>query len=201
MSTGSQTPNALKPSRPRLPIVGMIGPTNITRVSEAGGIDPALYKHYANEAGRLIAKLDAIIALVPDRGVALHALQGYQAAQGSWSLALAPDGGPSEDVATSNCEQNSTACDETLGGFTWHHQHANICELSDLLVCVGLSCGTMAEIVWTKWVRKPRILAVRSTMSGIPPEIIAETEIEFVETLAELEERMHDALAGARQAI
>ena len=70
MSIGSQTSNALKPSRPRLPIVGMIGPTNIARVSEAGGIDPALYKHYANEAGRLIAKLDAIIALVPDRGVA-----------------------------------------------------------------------------------------------------------------------------------
>lgn len=176
--------------RPRLPVIGLIGPTNIPRVSSASGIDPALYESYAREAGRLVAEMNAIIALCPDRGVALHALQEYQAAKGPWSIALAPDGGPSEDVATGNCQQNSAACNETVSGFTWHHQHANICELSDLMVCVGLSCGTMAEIVWTKWVRKPRILAMRGTMSGLPPEILAETQVEFVNTLEELESRM-----------
>ena len=182
---------------PPVPTVGMIGPTNIARVSRASKIDASLYEHYAFQAGRLVAEANAAITLVPDRGVALHAMQGYQAAGGPWSIALAPDGGPSEPVASSNCEQNAGQCHETLRGFTWHHQHAQICELSDLLVCVGLSCGTLTEIAWTKWVGKPRVLVMRETASFLPPEILAETQVEFMASLEELETWVNAELVAA----
>jgi hypothetical protein len=42
------------------------------------------------------------------------------------------------------------------------------------MVCVGLSCGTLAELAWTKWTPGPPVALVRGTMSGVPPEMLAE---------------------------
>lgn len=180
--------------RPRAPIVGLIGPTNLARISSASGIPEAHYGTTAYAAGQQIAKAGAALAVVPDRGVALLGLQGYRDSQGPWAVGLVPSGGPSESVATNNCLTNALQCDEVVGGFTWHHQHARMCELSDLMVCVGLSCGTLAEIAWTKWVQGPRILAMRNTLTALPKEILAETNITFVESLDDLTEQMSEAL-------
>ncbi|MET0867357.1 MAG: hypothetical protein ABWY35_04600 [Pseudorhodoplanes sp.] len=166
--------------RPELPIVGLIGPTNLARVSAASGIPQKIYEDTAVEAGRYIAEAGAAIALVPDRGIALHGLRGYRDAGGQWVIGLLPEGGPSDAEATSNCAGNAADCHEILRGFTWHHQHANLCLLCDLFVCVGLSCGTMAEIVWTKWTKQPRVIAVGGTFTTIPPEILAETDVATV---------------------
>jgi predicted Rossmann-fold nucleotide-binding protein len=163
--------------RPELPVVGLIGPTNLVRISAASGIPLKVYQDAATEAGKRIAEAGAAIALVPDRGVALHGLSGYRAAGGRWVIGLLPEGGPSDAEATANCVENASDCHEIIRGFTWHHQHANICLLSDLFVCVGLSCGTLAEIVWTKWTKRPRVLAIKDTFTAIPVEILAETDV------------------------
>ena len=97
-----------------------------------------------------------------------------------------PAGGPSDSEATPNCLANAAACDEIVEGITWHHQHAALCELADLMVCIGLSCGTLAEIAWTKWVRGPRVLALRQTFTAIPTEILAETDILLIDGIDEL---------------
>lgn len=167
--------------RPNLPIIGLIGPTNLERISAASGISLDFYRRCAVEAGRAIAESGAIVALVPDRGVAVHGLKGYRDAGGQWVIGLLPDGGPSDAEATSNCAGNAVACEEILEGFTWHHQHANLCLLCDLFVCVGMSCGTMAEIVWTKWTKQPPVLVVAGTITNIPTEILAETHVTSVQ--------------------
>lgn len=175
-----------KRQRPLQPVIGLIGPTNLQRIAQASGIPENHYRDSAYEAGRVVARLGAVLTVVPDRGVAVSGMRGYQEARGSWTIGLVPSGGPSDSVATGNCLENSGACDEVIDGFTWHQQHALMCELSDLLICVGLSCGTMAEIAWTKWVRGPKIFAMRDTLSTIPNEILAETDIDFVSSVEEL---------------
>ena len=183
-----------EPRHPRRPIVGLIGPTNLHRISTASGIPEALYRDTAYAVGKVIAQSGAALAVVPDRGVALFGIQGYRDAEGPWIVGLTPSGGPSESVATANCLSNAAQCNEVVSGFTWHHQHARICEMSVLMVCVGLSCGTLAEIAWTKWVGGPRILAMRNTLTGLPKEILAETNIAFAESLEDLAERMSGML-------
>lgn len=179
-----------KHKRPELPIIGLIGPTNLKRISQASGIPENRYRDAAYHAGRAIARMNAMLTIVPDRGVAMSGMHGYREAQGAWTVGLVPAGGPSDSVATQNCLENSVACDEVIDGFTWHHQHAFICEFSNLLICVGLSCGTIAEIAWSKWVRGPKILVMRDTLSGIPKEILAETDVEFVNSIDELEAKV-----------
>jgi hypothetical protein len=58
------------------------------------------------------------------------------------------------------------------------------------MVGVGLSCGTLAEIAWTKWVRKPDVLVLGTTISQIPPEIAAEARVRILGGLLELEEEL-----------
>lgn len=176
-----------KRKRPDLPVIGLIGPTNIRRISQASGRPEQLYRDSALRAGELIAKHQAIMAMVPDRGIAMSGLRGYTSAQGAWTIGLVPEGGPSDSVATPNCVENAAACDEVIDGFTWHHQHAAICQLSDLLVCIGLSCGTLTEIAWTKWVRGPRVLALAETFTAIPVEILAETDVVLIDSLDALD--------------
>ena len=183
-----------KQKRPELPIVGLIGPTNLQRISQASGIPESRYRDAAYQAGRAIARTQAMLTIVPDRGVAVAGMRGYREAQGAWTIGLAPAGGPSDSVATKNCLENSVACDEVIDGFTWHHQHAFICEFSSLLICVGLSCGTIAEIAWTKWVRGPKILVMRDTLTAIPKEILAETDVEFVDSIDELDAKLSPLL-------
>jgi len=185
--------------RPNIPVIGLIGPTNLRRIAEASAIPERRYRDCALEAGAVIARHRAILAMVPDRGIAMSGLQGYSAARGMWTIGLVPDGGPSDSVATPNCLENAAACDEVLGGFTWHHQHAALCELSDLMICVGLSCGTITEIAWTKWVRKPRVLALRETFSAIPAEILAETDVVLIDDLHDLDAAVAQELKAARK--
>ncbi|NEK19007.1 hypothetical protein [Rhizobium leguminosarum] len=183
-----------KAGRPPAPVVGLIGPTNLAKMSNFSGITEQIYEDHAYHTGKLVADHGATIALVPDRGVALAGLNGYRDAGGEWIIGLVPSGGPSDAVATPNCLDNALICNEVLSDFTWHHQHALICELSDLLVCVGLSCGTIAEIAWTKWVKGPKILALANTMTSVPPEILADVDMEFVSSLASLESRLAEIL-------
>ena len=67
------------------------------------------------------------------------------------------------------------------------------------MVCVGLSCGTVAEIAWTKWVKGPRILAMRDTITALPREILAETDVVFIESFGDLGRQMADALFHGAQ--
>lgn len=183
-----------KQKRPELPIIGLIGPTNLQRISQASKIPECRYRDAAYQAGRAIARTGAMLTIVPDRGVAVAGMRGYREAQGAWTIGLVPAGGPSDSVATKNCLENSVACDEVIDGFTWHHQHAFICEFSSLLICVGLSCGTIAEIAWTKWVRGPKILVMRDTLTAIPKEVLAETDVEFVDSIDELDAKVSQLL-------
>ena len=173
--------------RPDLAVVALIGPTNLARISLASGLPVSTYEDCASGAGAAVARNNAILAVVPDRGVALVGARAYRAEKGAWLIGLVPDGGPSDSVATSNCRLNAAGCDEVLDGFTWHHQHATLCQLSDVMICVGLSCGTLTEIAWTKWLRGPRVLALRKTFESIPREILAETDVQMIDDLAELD--------------
>jgi len=55
--------------------------------------------------------------------------------------------------------------------------------LAEIMLCIGLSCGTMGAIVWTKWVGGPPVAVIEPLISGIPPEIKAETDIRLVADL------------------
>lgn len=164
-------------------IVGIIGPTDVDVTAKAAGLDPAICKSVARAAGEGLAKRGYPVVLVPDRGVALLAAQAYRAAGGPWLIGVIPHGGTSAQVATTCCENNRYLCHETVEDLEWTAQHERICKLSDVLLCIGLSCGTLCEIAWTKWVGSTPVIVIRPLVSGIPPEVLAETDVRWADDL------------------
>jgi len=163
--------------------IGIIGPTDIAVTTRAAGLDPAACEHAAREAGESLARQGHEVVVVPDRGVALLAAQAYRAAGGRRLIGIIPHGGTSAQAATSCCQSHRNLCDETVEDLSWTEQHERICQLSDLLLCIGLSCGTLSEIAWTKWVGNTPVVVIRPLVSGIPPEMAAETDLHWVEDL------------------
>ena len=163
--------------------VGIIGPTDIDVTSKAAGLDPAVCKRTAVVAGEGLAHRGHTVVLVPDRGVAALAAQAYRAAGGPHLIGIIPHGGTSAQAAAACCESHRDLCHETVEDLSWNAQHERICQLADVLVCIGMSCGTIAELAWTKWVGNTPIIAIRPLMSGIPPEVEAETDVRWVEDL------------------
>ena len=174
--------------------VGIIGPTDIQVTAESAGLDPAACGSMASAAGENLARGGYQLVVVPDRGVGLLAAQAYHDAGGRRLIGIIPHGGTSAQAASSRCEEHRHLCHETVEDLTWTGQHERICQMSDVLLCIGLSCGTMSEIAWTKWVGNTPVVVIEPLVSGIPPEIQAETALHLVEGLQsffELLSEMH----------
>ncbi len=165
--------------------IAVIGPSDIDRVAEAAEIDPARIQAAAAAAGRLLAAAGHELVVCPDRGVAVIAARAYRAASGKGIHGLIPVSGDSAQMATSRVEMNSTLCDRTDRGLTWYEQHSRIVRAADAMICLGLSCGTICEIAWTKWTKRIPVYALRGLGSAVPPEIEAETDVRYVESLEE----------------
>ena len=163
--------------------IGIIGPTNILLTATAAGLDPAACANAARAAGEGLARRGHELLVVPDRGVALLAAEAYRAAGGRRLIGIFPRGGTDIQDALTECDEHRSLCHETIEGLNWTEQHERICQLSEALLCIGLSCGTVAEIAWTKWVGHRPVVVIRPLVSGMPPEIAAETELIWVEDL------------------
>ena len=178
--------------------VGIIGPTAVDVTAIAAGLDPAVCKRTAQAAGEGLARRDYTVVLVPDRGVALLAAQAYRAAGGPRLIGIIPHGGTSAQAATTCCENNRHLCHETVEDLTWTEQHERMCQLADVLLCIGMSCGTIAEVAWTKWVGNTPVVVIRPLVSGIPPEVLAETDVHWVTDLEGFYEFLHALAAQER---
>jgi SLOG-like protein len=160
--------------------VALIGPTNIDRVTRAAGVDPESVREAAAAAGTCIARGRHRLVVVPDRGVAVIGLAAYRAAGGVEAVGIVPTAGPSEQVDGERIADGSIAthldeCDVVIREYTWFEQHHTIGRLSDAMVCIGLSPGTLAELAWTKWTPGPPTAIIAGTSSVPPPELLAET--------------------------
>jgi len=165
--------------------IAVIGPSDIERVAQAAGVDPTKIHAAADEAGRLLASAGHELVVCPDRGVAVVAAKAYRAAKGKGIHGLIPISGDSAQSASSRVEINSALCDMTDRALTWYEQHSRIVRVADAMICAGLSCGTICEIAWTKWTKRIPVYVVKGLISALPPEIEAETDIRYVESVEE----------------
>lgn len=161
--------------------VAVIGPTNIIRVGGAADLEPRVYTDAAAAVGRLLAVAGAGLIVVPDRGVAVAAMDAYLEHGGLKLTGICPSSGVSEPAAAVAVQARRDRCHEVIDDCSWYEQHYRIGVLSDRMVCVGLSCGTIAELAWTKWTPGPPVALIRGTMSGVPPEIAAEIPAEVID--------------------
>lgn len=170
--------------------IAIIGPTAIETVAAAGGWSAEECRRLAAQAGEELAARGHELVVVPDRGVGLIAAEAYRRAGGPKVIGLIPRGGSNLQARIAECEQHRDLCDVVVDDLTWDEQHPRLCQLADALLCIGLSCGTIAEIAWTKWTGYKPVFVLRELVSAIPPEIMAETNVQLVGGLEEVWDRI-----------
>jgi len=163
--------------------VAIIGPTDVPKVASAAGLEAEAYQRCVTEAATGLARRGHELVVVPDRGIGLWAAEAYRQAGGPKMIGLIPSGGTGMQKETSECPKHRHLCDVVIDDLTWTEQFPRICQLAEIMLCIGLSCGTIGEIVWTKWVGGPPVGVIEPLISGIPPEIMAETDIRLVADL------------------
>jgi len=163
--------------------IAIIGPTDVSKMASAVGLEAETYRRCVAEAAIELARRGHELVVVPDRGVGLWAAEVYRQAGGPRVIGLIPSGGTGIQEDTSECRKHRHLCDVVIDDLTWSEQFPRICQLAETMLCIGLSCGTMGEIVWTKWVGGPPVVVMAPLISGIPPEIMAETDIRLVSDL------------------
>jgi len=176
--------------------VGIIGPTNAALMEEKAGLSSGTLEAAAAEIGGFLAEQSLVMVCVPLKGVPLWVLESYKRARGKDSLALWPR--PSNLAETSQAQSlgHPELADRVKDDLTWGEEPFELAKISDCLVALGLSCGTMIEMVATKWIKNTPVLAVRSLMTGIPAEITAELDLILCDDVEALKEMIRETLAG-----
>lgn len=77
---------------------------------------------------------------------------------------------------------------------TWGDEPFELAKASDCLAVIGLSCGTMVEMVAKKWIKQTPVLVVTSLMTQIPVEVACELNLHYCEDIASLKQSITDLL-------
>jgi hypothetical protein len=179
----------------RLKWVGIVGPTKVSLMEAKVRLSEGALVSAARELGAFLAEHGFGMVCVPVKGVPLGALEAYSQAGGRHSLALWPKlTGLVEQRAETN-RGNPHLADRIRDDLTWKEAPFELAKSSDCLVSIGLSCGTMLEMIATKWLGARPIFAIRSLMTGVPDEIAVELDLRLSDSVVSLKSMVLDLLA------
>lgn len=138
-------------------VVAVIGPTDISKAEMTDPIAEGSLLRAAEAVGDLLAATGKRLLCVPDKGVARAVFLAYGARNPQHpAQVLAPVDDP-------NLARFKRADWLTTLGFpaliesdvTWESQAKTLVERADAIVAVGMAVGSIMEILWTKWIRRP----------------------------------------------
>jgi hypothetical protein len=170
--------------------VGIVGPTNTTLIEKTAGLPAGTLEEAAREIGAFLAEQSLPMACVPVKGVPLWALEAYHQAGGRDSLALWPRLGEEFEAGTQTTPGKPELAVQMRDDLTWSQEPFELAKICRCLVAIGLSCGTMVELIATKWMQRRPVLCLSRLMTGIPFEIAAELNVRYCDTIALMKQEL-----------
>jgi len=143
--------------------IGIIGPTKINEKEKE------IIKQIAK------ASKNYKIILTPDKGVAEFFSQEYKKNNGEEIIGIIPK----EDKEFGYNWLNLDIIDKEINCKTWRNQPETLDENSDILICFGLSPGSMIEICYTKWF-KAKIYLIKELCENLPKKTREKLDIEYI---------------------
>mgnify|MGYP001616960450 CR=1 FL=1 len=157
--------------------VGIIGPTNIPKLSKLTKKPAGFYLQKAREIGEILAKIGCELWVNSDKGKAANIARAYKKSGGRKLVILYPaKGEPWPNEHTKPYKKNA---DEFRKEPDWFWTNYNVISLPDVCICTGLSAGTLSELAYIKWNYKfkrgklKKLITVRELLRDkkLPPEI------------------------------
>jgi hypothetical protein len=174
--------------------VGIVGPTNTSLIEETAGLSTGALERAAREIGAFLAEQSLPMVCVPVKGVPLWALEAYQQAGGEDSMALWPGLGDQFEAGTQTTPGKPELAGQMRNDLTWSEEPFELAKICRCMVAIGLSCGTMVEIIATKWMKRRPVLCLSNLMTAVPAEIAAELNIRYCDSIARLKQDLSDLM-------
>jgi hypothetical protein len=179
-----------------MPRVGVIGPTDVALIERVVSLHMGTLERTARRFGVFLAQNCLDLVCVPDRGVALWALESYRESGGNQAFALSPVGADTLDDPRDETPTHTRLAQSVRRDMTWDEAPAEMVRECDCFVCFGLSCGTLVELAWTKWIKQFPVFVMQPYVSGIPIEIASEIDLRLFNTLDDIEDAVRRFCIG-----
>ncbi len=175
--------------------IGIVGPTNTALMEETAGLPAGVLEKSAREIGAFLADQSLPMVCVPVKGVPLWALEAFHQAGGNDSLALWPGLGDQFEAGTQTTPGRPELAGQMRDDLTWAQEPFELARICRCLVAIGLSCGTMVEIIATKWQKRRPVLCLSQLMTAVPAEIAAELNLQYCDSVERLKQDILSLLA------
>jgi hypothetical protein len=174
--------------------VGIIGPTNLQKLSKLTKKPVRFFLGRAQKMGKLLAEAGCEIWVNSDKGMAEKIARAYKKSGGKKLVILYPRKG--EPWPNEHAKPYIKYADEIRKEPNWFWTNYNVTALPDVGVCAGLSAGTLSELAYIKWNYKlkrgnlKKLIAIREFLRGrkLPPEIEVDIKkiLVYIKTVEEL---------------
>ena len=168
--------------------IGIVGPTNTALIEKSAGLSTGALEKAAREIGAFLAQQSLPMACVPVKGVPLWALEAFHQAGGRDSLALWPRLGDQFEAGTQTTPGKPELAGRMRDDLTWAEEPLELAKICRCMIAIGLSCGTLVEIIATKWMQRRPVLCLSALMTAIPPEVAAELNIRHCDSMERLKQ-------------
>jgi len=157
--------------------VGIIGPTNLRKLSKLTKKPVKFFLGRAEKIGELLAEAGCELWVNSDRGMVENVARSYKQNNGKKLVILYP--GKAEPWPNKHARPYKKNADVLRKEPNWFWANYNVTALPDLCICAGLSAGTLSELAYIKWNYQlkrgnlKRLIAIKELLRDrkLPPEI------------------------------
>ncbi len=156
---------------------GLIGPTNLQKISKLTSKPVDFFLEKAEEIGRILAESGSELWVNSDKGMLSRVAQSYKKNKGKKLVVLWP--ARAEPWPNEQAKPYIREADKIRNEANWFWANYDVVSLPDVSICAGLSAGTLSELAYIKWNYQlgrgnlKKLVAVRELLRGerLPPEI------------------------------
>ena len=174
--------------------VGIIGPTNLPKLSKLTKKPIKLLLNKAQLVGRILAEEGCECWINSDKGMLVAVGREYKKSGGKKLVVLYPDKG--EPWPKEHAKPYIRYADELRKERNWFWSNYNVTALPDLCICIGLCAGGLSELAYIKWNytlkcgNLKKLIGVRELLRNgkFPPEIEADIKniVQYIDKAEDL---------------
>jgi len=180
--------------------IAILGPGDYSLISRYSKMNEKDVEKLIDGFARHLAEKNHELVIAVDRGIAFEVAKKYKEYGGKKVYGVNPQSHEKYDKKEA-IKPYMSVVDEEIKVASWYHLNGEIASFSDVAVSIGLSCGTMADIVFLYFHYKylgcktKLIMYLPSMSSKLAPEIEEGLNIKgknfyYVNSLDELKEKL-----------
>lgn len=157
--------------------VGIIGPTNIPKLSKLAGKPKDFFLEKAKLIGKILTEKNYELWINSDKGMLAAIGRAYKKFGGKKCVVLYP--GKGEPWPKDHTKPYIKFADEIKKEPNWFWSNYNVTALPDICICVGLGAGVLSELAYIKWNHQlkcgnlKKLIVIKELLRNdkLPPEI------------------------------